>query len=65
MLTALYFVSRGSIEILKEDVVVAILGGSTEQTFMLNSDPLLYFKQLGEHVVQASQSPPLSLWPWH
>lgn len=28
VLTALYFVSRGSIEILKEDVVVAILGRS-------------------------------------
>ena len=28
VLTALYFVSRGSIEILKDDVVVAILGGS-------------------------------------
>lgn len=29
VLTVLYFVSRGSIEILKDDVVVAILGGST------------------------------------
>lgn len=29
VLTALYFVSRGSIEILKDDVVVAILGRST------------------------------------
>lgn len=28
VLTALYFVSRGSIEILKDDIVVAILGGS-------------------------------------
>lgn len=28
VLTALYFISRGSIEILKEDVVVAILGES-------------------------------------
>ena len=26
VLTALYFVSRGSIEILKDDIVVAILG---------------------------------------
>lgn len=27
VLTTLYFISRGSIEILKEDIVVAILGG--------------------------------------
>lgn len=32
VLTVLYFVSRGSIEILKDDVVVAILGGSTVKT---------------------------------
>ena len=31
ILDALYFISRGSIEILKDDVVMAILGRSTLQ----------------------------------
>lgn len=29
VLTTLYFISRGSIEILREDIVVAILGGKS------------------------------------
>lgn len=41
VLTALYFVSRGSIEILKDDVVVAILGGSA----LLHVLPFLTFFQ--------------------
>lgn len=36
VLTALYFVSRGSIEILKDDIVVAILG---ERGSSLDVDP--------------------------
>lgn len=30
VLTALYFISRGSIEILRDDIVVAILGNTPE-----------------------------------
>uniref|UniRef100_A0A8C7NBZ0 Potassium channel, voltage gated eag related subfamily H, member 7 n=1 Tax=Oncorhynchus kisutch TaxID=8019 RepID=A0A8C7NBZ0_ONCKI len=37
VLTALYFLSRGSIEILKEDIVVAILGQLNQAVWMRNS----------------------------
>jgi CRP-like cAMP-binding protein len=33
VLTAMYFISRGSIEILREDIVVAILGRSLQGTY--------------------------------
>lgn len=36
VLTALYFLCRGSIEILKDDIVVAILGNSTTHVFDLH-----------------------------
>lgn len=39
VLTALYFVSRGSIEILKDDVVVAILGRSAVRYVTLCTTP--------------------------
>lgn len=41
ILTALYFVSRGSIEILKDDIVVAILGeyGMFIFLFCISMDP--------------------------
>lgn len=35
VLTALYFLCRGSIEILKDDIVVAILGNCTTHEFDL------------------------------
>lgn len=35
VLTALYFLCRGSIEILKDDIVVAILGGCTIREYDL------------------------------
>lgn len=48
VLTALYFVSRGSIEILKDDVVVAILGESSQRLirscYWLTNYYLLYYK---------------------
>lgn len=39
ILTALYFISRGSIEILRDDVVVAILGMRTPCFLMSGSRP--------------------------
>ena len=41
ILTALYFVSRGSIEILKDDIVVAILGKITEVVMVIEEVDLL------------------------
>ena len=35
MLTAIYFISRGSLEIIKDDLVVAILGNFSS-TFIIN-----------------------------
>ena len=36
VLTALYFISRGSIEILRDDIVVAILGNKKKLQLILN-----------------------------
>lgn len=49
VLTALYFISRGSIEILKEDIVMAILSKSnnvTTFTFLLLYHVQFYSKLL-------------------
>lgn len=37
VLTSLYFISRGSIEILKDNVVMAILSGCFIRTFLLKN----------------------------
>lgn len=49
ILTALYFVSRGSIEILKDDIVVAILGKS-----LANYSGSRLKKQAGSFAVRES-----------
>ena len=39
MLTAIYFISRGSLEIIKDDLVVAILGKYLSSDVKINSFP--------------------------
>lgn len=45
VITALYFLSRGSIEILKDDIVVAILGKNTRSSGNLLLLLLSLYKQ--------------------